>query len=165
MTSMCVASVDNSANKSGEFELWCFTAGTISRPPPTYLPTYLPACTLSHIAALTLDQILILHCLFFVYKQANTQTNTHTDKVVVGSFQGMLRVYSPASESFSPHHLSLEKKTSPILQVAVGRFDLLRAYVLRTLPQSHVWLVAYCTQTQDDTVYFSNTRWMYLLFR
>ena len=109
---------------------------------PTYLPTYLPACMHAHsnslhVAALTLDQILILlhlHCLFFVYKQANTQTNTHThtDKVVVGSFQGMLRVYSPASESFSPHHLSLEKKTCPILQVAVGRFDLLRAYVRST---------------------------------
>ena len=138
----------------------------------TYLPTYLPTCLHAHsnsrpVAALTLDQTLILlhlHCLFFVYKQANTQTTTHTDKVVVGSFQGMLRVYSPASES-SPHHLSLEKKTSPILQVAAGRFYLLRAYVPRTLPQSHVWLLAYCTQTQDDTVYFSNTRWMYLPFR
>ena len=106
---------------------------------PTYLPTCLPACLHAHsnslpVAALTLDQIQILlhlHCLIFLFtsKQTHKQTHTHTDKVVVGSFQGMLRVCSPASESFSPHRLSLEKKTNPILQVAVGRFGLLRAYV------------------------------------
>jgi Bardet-Biedl syndrome 9 protein len=47
------------------------------------------------------------------------------DKVVVGSFQGMLRVYYPKQPDFSVQDLILEEDLSshgPILQLLVGRF-------------------------------------------
>jgi hypothetical protein len=45
------------------------------------------------------------------------------DKVVVGSFQGYLRIYEPHPPGFTPSHVILEKQLdSPVVQVAAGRF-------------------------------------------
>lgn len=46
-----------------------------------------------------------------------------TDKIVVGSFQGLVRIYLPRPPEYSPDHVILEKDMgAPVLQVAVGRF-------------------------------------------
>jgi Bardet-Biedl syndrome 9 protein len=45
------------------------------------------------------------------------------DKIAVGSFQGLVRVYRPEPGSFSPDHLLIEHQTGqPILQLETGRF-------------------------------------------
>lgn len=45
------------------------------------------------------------------------------DKIVVGSFQGLVRIYKPSASQFSASHVILEQQfSSPVLQVAVGRF-------------------------------------------
>jgi len=45
------------------------------------------------------------------------------DKIVVGSFQGLVRIYLPHPPAFSPDHVILERDMgAPVLQVAVGRF-------------------------------------------
>ena len=46
-----------------------------------------------------------------------------SDKVAVGSFQGLVRVYTPESGSYSPDHLLIEHQTGqPVLQLETGRF-------------------------------------------
>ena len=43
-----------------------------------------------------------------------------SDVIMVGSFSGILRAYSPTNEPFSPSHLLLEMQLpSPIIQVGV----------------------------------------------
>ena len=45
------------------------------------------------------------------------------DKIAVGSFQGLVRVYRPEPGSFSPDHLLIEHQTGKaILQLETGRF-------------------------------------------
>ena len=45
------------------------------------------------------------------------------DKVVTGSFQGMLRVYQPKQKGFKPDDLLLEQNLElPIMQLGMGRF-------------------------------------------
>ena len=45
------------------------------------------------------------------------------DKIVVGSFQGLVRIYEPRPPGFSPDHVILEHQfSSPVLQVAIGKF-------------------------------------------
>ena len=45
------------------------------------------------------------------------------DKIVVGSFQGLVRIYLPRPQEYHPDHLILERDMgAPVLQVAVGRF-------------------------------------------
>lgn len=47
----------------------------------------------------------------------------HSDKIAVGSYQGLVRIYQPQSGSFSPDHLLIEHQTgNPVLQVEAGRF-------------------------------------------
>ena len=46
------------------------------------------------------------------------------EKIVVGSFQGILRIFYPRQKGFEPHDLLLEKDFGmPILQVIVGNFS------------------------------------------
>ena len=46
-----------------------------------------------------------------------------TDKIIVGSYQGILRVYSPRAGPFTPAHLMIEVNlVDPILQLALGTF-------------------------------------------
>lgn len=46
-----------------------------------------------------------------------------TDKIVVGSFKGLVRIYLPHPPEYSPDHVILERDMgAPVLQVAVGRF-------------------------------------------
>ncbi len=45
------------------------------------------------------------------------------DKIIVGSFQGLVRIYLPQPPTSSPEHVLLEKDMGvPVLQVTVGRF-------------------------------------------
>lgn len=45
------------------------------------------------------------------------------DKVIVGSFQGLIRIYTPHPPSFAASHVILEKQLgSPVLQVAASHF-------------------------------------------
>eukprot|EP01137_Pigoraptor_chileana_P002843 Opistho-2@42251 len=45
------------------------------------------------------------------------------DKIVVGSFQGILRIYRPADKAYKPDHLLAEiALNDPIIQLGVGRF-------------------------------------------
>ena len=44
------------------------------------------------------------------------------DKLVVGSYQGLLRIYNPQDGGYVPAHMMLEKQLDPIVQVAIGRF-------------------------------------------
>ena len=47
----------------------------------------------------------------------------HADKIIVGSYQGVLRIYSPRAGAFTPAHLMIEVSLSdPILQLALGLF-------------------------------------------
>ena len=47
----------------------------------------------------------------------------YTDKIVVGSYQGILRVYSPHAGAFTPAHLMIEVNlVDPILQLSLGAF-------------------------------------------
>lgn len=46
------------------------------------------------------------------------------EKIIVGSFQGILRIFHPRQKGFEPHDLLLEQNFGvPILQVVVGRFS------------------------------------------
>ena len=46
-----------------------------------------------------------------------------TDKVIVGSYQGILRIYAPHAGAFTPAHLMIEVNlVDPILQLALGTF-------------------------------------------
>ena len=46
-----------------------------------------------------------------------------TDKIIVGSYHGMLRIFMPRSAEFKPEDLMLEIQMSqPILQVEAGRY-------------------------------------------
>lgn len=46
-----------------------------------------------------------------------------SDKIIVGSFQGYLRVYEPHPPVFSPGHVILEKQLGhPVIQIAAGKF-------------------------------------------
>ena len=54
----------------------------------------------------------ILHSLF-----------DYPDKIIVGNFQGFIRIYEPHPPHFKESHLLLEKQlSSPVLQVAAGKF-------------------------------------------
>lgn len=55
---------------------------------------------------------------------ANIDNNSNGfDKIIVGSFHGVLRIYSPQGGGFRPDSLMLEVQlNAPIIQVAVGRF-------------------------------------------
>lgn len=44
------------------------------------------------------------------------------DKLVVGSYQGLLRIYAPQEGGYIPAHMMLEKQMDPIIQVAIGKF-------------------------------------------
>lgn len=45
------------------------------------------------------------------------------EKIVVGGFSGILRVFRPRGRGFSPDHVLAEHKTGfPILQIASGSF-------------------------------------------
>jgi len=47
----------------------------------------------------------------------------YSDKIVVGSFQGLVRIYEPRPPAFSPGHVILETQLdAPVLQVAIGKF-------------------------------------------
>lgn len=49
--------------------------------------------------------------------------SVYSDKIAVGSYQGLVRIYLPQSGSFSPDHLLMEHQTgNPVLQVEAGRF-------------------------------------------
>ena len=50
-------------------------------------------------------------------------SHVRTDKLIVSSFQGMVRIYQPCPSGFSPDHVMLEKQMElPVIQVAAGRF-------------------------------------------
>ncbi|XP_067018157.1 protein PTHB1-like [Acropora muricata] len=55
---------------------------------------------------------------------ANIDNNSsHFDKIIVGSYHGILRIYCPKPPSFKPDDLMLEVQLQqPILQVEAGRF-------------------------------------------
>lgn len=59
-------------------------------------------------------------------KQRTAHANTCTDnaaKIIVGSFQGMLRIYAPRQQEFHPEDLMLEIDLGlPILQIEAGMF-------------------------------------------
>ena len=45
------------------------------------------------------------------------------DKIVVGSFQGLLRIYEPHAPRFEPGHVVLEKQLGhAIIQITAGQF-------------------------------------------
>lgn len=45
------------------------------------------------------------------------------DKIVTGSLNGVLRIYTPQPDGFKPEHLMLELQMSnSILQLATGKF-------------------------------------------
>ena len=47
----------------------------------------------------------------------------YVDKIIVGSFNGVLRIYSPIPPSFQPEHLLIEAQLQdPILQLLAGKF-------------------------------------------
>ena len=47
----------------------------------------------------------------------------NADKVVVGSFQGLIRIYEPHPPSFSPDHVILEKHLGlPVIHLAASQF-------------------------------------------
>lgn len=45
-----------------------------------------------------------------------------SDKLVVGSYQGLLRIYAPQEGGYLPAHTMLEKQVDPIVQIAIGKF-------------------------------------------
>lgn len=62
-------------------------------------------------------------------------SNPPSDKIAVGSFQGMFRMYSPTKPQFKVEDLVLEESLGlPILQLLLGKFipstDLLGVAVL-----------------------------------
>jgi len=60
--------------------------------------------------------------LFYKHLALHTR-DVPIDKIVVGSYQGLLRVYSPRAGSFAPSHLMIEVNLDdPILQLALGPF-------------------------------------------
>ena len=51
-------------------------------------------------------------------------TRDENHRIVVGSFDGKIRVYDPREPTYKPQHLILEKdEGKPILQVCIIRFD------------------------------------------
>ena len=45
------------------------------------------------------------------------------DKIIVGNFQGFVRIYEPHPPHFKESHMLLEKQlSSPVVQVAAGKF-------------------------------------------
>ncbi|XP_066916421.1 protein PTHB1-like [Clytia hemisphaerica] len=55
---------------------------------------------------------------------ANIDNNPNGfDKVIVGSLNGVLRIYTPQADGFKPEHLMLEMQmNNPILQLSAGKF-------------------------------------------
>lgn len=54
---------------------------------------------------------------------STTSCLVDSDKLIVGSFQGLVRIYEPHPPAFSADHVILEQQmTSPVLQVAAGQF-------------------------------------------
>ena len=46
-----------------------------------------------------------------------------TEKIVVGSFQGFIRIYEPHPPSFEASQMILEKELGvPIIQLGIGKF-------------------------------------------
>ena len=47
----------------------------------------------------------------------------YPDKIIVGNFQGLIRIYEPHPPHYNESHMLLEKQlSSPVLQVAAGKF-------------------------------------------
>lgn len=49
--------------------------------------------------------------------------SSSADKIIVGSFQGFIRIYEPHPPSFAASHMILEKDLGmPIIQIGLGGF-------------------------------------------
>jgi Bardet-Biedl syndrome 9 protein len=58
-----------------------------------------------------------------VDNQIPSNNQDSVDKIVVGSFSGVLRIYNPKRNKYSPNDLLLEQQLDqPIIQVAIGKF-------------------------------------------
>jgi len=52
-----------------------------------------------------------------------TCCNARADKIITGSFQGILRIFYPRQAAFRIEDLMLEKRLDyPIIQLTMGRF-------------------------------------------
>ncbi len=92
-----------------------------------------------------------------MHTHTNTMTNIHiklTDKIVVGSFQGLIRIYSPHPPTCVPSHVILEKQLSmPVIQVALGHFVKYVQYII-IVKQMHL---------SHDTHMISHARVIYIV--
>lgn len=69
-----------------------------------------------------IDTIHLHHCMYSTYDLMMI-FGCVADKLIVGSFQGLIRIYEPHPPAFSADHVILERQmSSPVLQVAAGRF-------------------------------------------
>jgi hypothetical protein len=67
-------------------------------------------------------EMLTMHLTRKVFK-LDSLCNIQTDKLITGSYQGFLRIYSPQSGEFKSEQLLYEQQLeAPILQIALGRF-------------------------------------------
>lgn len=90
---------------------------------------------------------------------------TGEQKIVMGSFQGVLRIYSPKSREYSADHLLMEMQlNAPILQLAIGRFTLDPGVSLAVL-HPRVIIVYKVRRRRNEIVNHSSTQnWKIFVF-